>query len=366
MSHQMYLGDFSLAVVNRTGAYYVCKEIVDSLPDFFAAVRYWRFFRKTPPPQSFLLKLAARAMMMEIRFLRGKPLLRWPVPSQSKNLPRLFFDPLYVLRCDLKPHDIVLCHDVGPISHRDLFSNSVSGLYQEAYEKIRTVKPGMVFVSDASKNAFIDLFGGEYRFLRTIRLFTRVSAVDGDEDPVPSLSRPFTLSVGALEKRKNYERIVSAFAQSGLAEKGVSHVICGPRGHGNESIVEAVNKTPGVHLLGRVSDSQLRWLYNNADGFVLPSLLEGFGVPAIEASYKGLVSVVSAGTAQEEAIGSNGICVDPLDVHQIAGSFRRLMNMSADEKQTISENAAAFARAWTVEDYHAAWRKLLTTNGQDA
>lgn len=365
MSHQKYLADFSLAVVNRTGAYFICKEIVDSLPDYFEAVRYWRFFRQNTPVQNLALKVMARAMMAEIRSLRGSNVFQWPVPSRLKSLPKIFFDPLYVLRCRLDENDIVLCHDVGPVSHQDLFSGEVSRLYQEAYLKIKACGPGMVFVSNASKTAFADLYGDDYRFMKSVRLFTRIDAVDGPEEPVAGIEMPFTVSVGALEKRKNYERIIDAFAASGLADKGYSHVICGPRGHGNENILNAAENTKGVHMLGRVSDAQLRWLYNKAEGFVLPSLLEGFGVPAIEASYKGLVSVVSAGTAQEEAIGGNGLCVDPLSVDQIAESFRRLIDMSAEEKRTISEKAASFARSWTVEDYRNAWRQILATNGLD-
>ncbi len=364
MSHPVYLADFSLAVVNRTGAYYVCKDVIDHLPEFFPAIRYWRSFFKDTPPQNLSLKVKSRLMMAEISMLRGSGVFKWPVPAPYKSLPTLFFDPLYVLRNELHRDDIVMCHDVGPISHPELFDRHIGSLYREAYEKIKSIRPGMVFVSQASKTAFEDFFGADFRFKEVIRLFTREDAVDGATQSVPGINKPFILSVGALETRKNYERVIEAFQQSNLHDNGVSYVICGPRGFGHDQITRAAENTPGVHLLGRVSDEQLRWLYNHAEGFVLPSLLEGFGVPAIEASHKGLVSIVSAGTAQEEAIGSNGLCIDPLDVGEITDAMRQVVTMPPSDKEEMSKRAAAFARSWTAKDYRQAWRNLLETNGR--
>ena len=36
-----YVADFSLALINRTGAYYVCRDVVERLSHYFAATRYW-------------------------------------------------------------------------------------------------------------------------------------------------------------------------------------------------------------------------------------------------------------------------------------------------------------------------------------
>lgn len=363
MVQQQYLADFSLALVNRTGAYFISREIVDSLPEYFANIRYWRQFRQIPPTPGVQQKILGRVMMAELAKLRGSAAFQWPVPARYHDLPILFFDPLYALRSRLKREDIILCHDVGPLTHSELFESSTVGLYRDAYDKIQAVGPGIVFVSEASKNAFVKLFGNNFRFLKTIRLFTRQTAVDGPQKQPDNISQPFTLSVGALETRKNYERIIDAFAASGIAKNGMTHVICGPRGHGHESIAAKANSVEGIRLLGRVSDEELRWLYSNATGFVLPSLLEGFGVPAIEASHKGLVSVVSATSAQEEAIGGHGICVDPYDTADIAAGFKSLVTMPVGERQKTSEEAAQFARSWTVDNYREAWRGLLRNNG---
>lgn len=354
-----YICDFSLALVNRTGAFYVGKDLTEGLSDLFLTTRYWRFFRDTTPNYNLFWKIMGRLMLQETHSLRSAENFRVPVPTKYHDRPTVFCDPLYVLRADLKRDDVVLCHDVGPISHSFLFDARTSTLYHEAYEKIRNAKCGLVFVSQASCDAFTTYFGDDYRFLKAIPLFTRIQAVQGDQKRPLGLKTPFTLSVGAYETRKNYPRIIEAFAQSGLSEQGYSHVICGPRGHGSEYIVAVAEAHEQVHLLGRVSDAELRWLYANASGFVLPSLLEGFGVPVIEAAYRGLPSVVSANTAQQEAVNGHAICVDPMSVEEIAEGFRKIVALSVDERQDMVDAGVAHAKGWTREDYLAAWRDVL-------
>jgi hypothetical protein len=59
----LYLGDFSLS--NRTGAYYICRDILRGMPHLFSEVRYWRFaFRKEP--SGIVQKLLGRAVLLEL------------------------------------------------------------------------------------------------------------------------------------------------------------------------------------------------------------------------------------------------------------------------------------------------------------
>ncbi len=125
--------------------------------------------------------------------------------------------------------------------------------------------------------------------MQTVAQYVRPGVVSGAVEQYPSIDRPFLLTVGALERRKNHLRVIEAYAKSGLHARGISYVFCGARGIGAEEILKKAAETPGVKALGFVTEPQLRWLYLNAAGFVLPSLLEGFGLPPIEAAQRGLV-----------------------------------------------------------------------------
>ena len=355
---KQYLADFSLALINRTGAYYVCRDVVDRLPEFFAGIRYWRFVLSRRP-DGLLRKLMARAMLLEISRLGASERLPRLGRNGLARLPTLFFDPLYVLRAKVEERDIVLCHDVGPITHTGLFEPATTELYREAYGIIKQARPGMVFVSEASRDEFAKLYGSDYRFMKVIPLYVRNGLTLGDEKAPPGVTEPFLLTVGAMEIRKNYHRTIPAFAASGLHEKGYSYVFCGPRANNSETIETLAAATPGIVRFGYLSDAELRWLYRRAAGFVLPSLLEGFGVPVLEACKYGLLPIISQDGAQREAAGEGAILVDANSVDSIAAGMNMLADMPGDERQRRRELVRAHADSLSEKTYIIRWSELL-------
>jgi glycosyltransferase involved in cell wall biosynthesis len=360
MMSKQFVADFSLALINRTGAYYACRDIVRCLPQFFSAIRYWRLFLGNEP-RGLTRKLLGRAMLLELSKLTFTEALARPREPRVMGAPMLFFDPLYVLRTRLEARDIVLCHDVGPITHPELFDATTRQLYQTAYERIRAIGPGMVFVSYASRSAFESSIKASCRFQRVIPLYVRAALNEGSRQSVAGIRAPFLLTVGGLEKRKNHLRIIEAFIASGLRERGYSYVFCGPRGNSAQEVGELAKTVPGVHNLGYLGDAELRWLYSKAAGFVLPSLLEGFGLPALEAAQYGLVSIVSAGGAQEEAVGGGAVLVDPTSVADIVAGMQRLVSMRAPERKQRLASASQLAEHLSQGRYLAQWAELLAS-----
>lgn len=354
-----YEADFSLALINRTGAYHLAHDLVHNLHDHFAAIRYWRI-ATTHEPQGAIRWFLGKAMLRELDY-RAKAGGSRRVHARWNAPPILFLDPLYVLRRGLTRDDIVLCHDVGPITHPALFNASTVHAYQLSYDAIARARSGIVFVSEASRGAFIERYGDDFRFLRTIPLYVRQGSELGDDTPPPGVSKPFLLTVGALEIRKNYLRIIEAFSRSGLVKRGYTHVICGPRGNSTALVEQMAAETPGVQALGYRSDAELRWLYRNASGFVLPSLLEGFGLPGLEAAKHGLLSLVSADTAQEEAVAGGAVLVNPLSIGSIAAGIQQLVDMTESERRAKVQTALQRARELTLDLFLQRWSNLLMT-----
>jgi glycosyltransferase involved in cell wall biosynthesis len=98
--------------------------------------------------------------------------------------------------------------------------------------------------------------------------------------------REFFLSVGTLEPRKNYERLLSLAAEAGRMGSTCLFVIAGRAGWGD--IVEAIKTAPtNVIWLPFASDEELRWLYRRCRGYVALSHAEGFNMPLVEAGQAG-------------------------------------------------------------------------------
>lgn len=346
----------SLSILNRTGAYHIAKDLCREFVPGHAGVRYWRL--GSFAPEGLVRKVVARLMMLEINWLGDSEsfLIRDRVDGRGV---RLFLDPLYVLRSRLTENDIVLCHDVGPLSHGELYDQRTCTSYRLAYEKIRRARPGIVFVSNFSASRFEFLFGSDFRFLKTIPLYLRTELFDGQADAVPGVDGPFFLTVGAFETRKNQVTALKAYRDGGFHNRGVRYVLCGSRGDGHSNIAALAESIPGVRLMGYVPDTQLRWLYANAEAFVLPSYLEGFGMPALEAAYMGLLPIVSADSALVEAVGGMCAPVRPESPSSIAGAMLDALSRSPEEKAETSRLLRRIASVATKDRYLRQWRELL-------
>lgn len=351
------LADCSLSLINRTGAHYIVQELTHSLGHHFSYIRRWRLLSERLP-EGLVRKILGRMMLKELGLLRDSSILQWPEPRVD-SMRRLFMDPLYVLRSELTTADIVLCHDIGPLTHQSLFSPSVSKLYELAYGKIQKAKPGIVFVSATTSKAFVELFGTDYRFLQTIPLYVRSSSAVGEARKPLGIEGKYILTVGALERRKNQVNAIRAYHATGLAREGIGYLLCGSRGEGSSEILEEANRTPGVKVLGYIDDAELRWLYRNALAFLLPSLLEGFGMPALEVASFGVIPIVSANSALEEAVGGLGISVDPISVSDIAKGIESACEMPTADRKACSEALIKHAASYSPDRFLSAWDALL-------
>ena len=105
----------------------------------------------------------------------------------------------------------------------------------------------------------------------------------------------------------------------------------------------------GGRLLGRVSDAELDGLLAGALALVLPSHLEGFGFPPLEAALCGTPSIVSDLPVLRETLGDDGaLFVPPGDDSALAAAIGRLRDDAA-LRGAIAEQAFARARAHTWE-----------------
>ncbi|MBV9994428.1 MAG: glycosyltransferase family 4 protein [Caulobacteraceae bacterium] len=350
--------EFSLALHDKTGKYFHGRDLIEVTSDLLHRQLFWRLALDSVPG-GLTAKVIGRLLSLEVNAR-----VRWAAfdrltPRQRRRRPVAHMDPFTTLLHRLSSRDLVLCHDVGPLTHPGLFDRPVTAAYRKAYAEITDVGPHMVFVSRASQTAFHELFDGAFASSRVIYPPLRSEIMAAKQSPAPGVAKPFLLTVGGLGARKNQKRAIEAFQRSGLAARGVGYVLCGGREPGHEAIIEAARRTPGVRLLGFVSDPVLNWLYAHAAGFVLPSLLEGFGVPVAEAIARGLTPLVSAGGVLHEVAGDGALLVDPGDADDIAGAMRRLVEMPAPEAERRRSQLADSIRRFTPQAFANAWRDAI-------
>jgi glycosyltransferase involved in cell wall biosynthesis len=139
----------------------------------------------------------------------------------------------------------------------------------------------------------------------------------------------FILFVGTLQPRKNLVRLIEAFDTIADADPEISLVLAGGRGWKMDEIDRAITASrhrARILLPGHVPDPDLPALYSGAAALALPSLYEGFGLPALEAMACGTPVLVSNRGSLPEIGANAAVIVDPLDAASIASGLRQVLD----------------------------------------
>jgi glycosyltransferase involved in cell wall biosynthesis len=162
-------------------------------------------------------------------------------------------------------------------------------------------------------------------------------------------ARPFVLCLGRNHKHKNVAlawRIARA-----LDAMGLDLYLAGQL---SQQVLTGLGPMPhNLRLLGRVSDDDLAKALATARCFLLPSYIEGFGLPAVEAMVRGCPVLASTAPALPEVCGDAALYAEPDDVEAwIAG----IAQLSTDRQLRDRIVAAGYRRANAYS-----WRRVAET-----
>ncbi len=96
-----------------------------------------------------------------------------------------------------------------------------------------------------------------------------------------------------------------------------------------EKLIAELGITDIVHSSSGLTDSELAELLSSAEVACIPSLYEGFSLPAVEAMASGTPIVASRAGALPEVVGADGECarlVEPADVHELTSVLGELLD----------------------------------------
>ncbi len=299
---------------------------------------------------------------------------RAPLPIEAlAGAADVFHSPDFSLPPVARAHTVVTIHDLAFITNPECALPSLREYLLRVTPRAVRRANRIIAVSQRTADDLVALMGAPREKITTIYL-----GVDPGLQPVKDLARlaevanlyglrgPFVLAVGTIEPRKNYERLIQAFAKIVGAPGAPTHlVIVGRKGWLYESVFETLELArlgDSVRILEHISDSDLAVLYSMASALVTPSLYEGFGIPPVEAMAYGLPVVVSDGGSLPEVVGDAGLVVPARDVDALAGA---LLRIAGDEalREELSRRGRERARLF---DWTAAARVTLDVYRQAA
>ena len=156
------------------------------------------------------------------------------------------------------------------------------------------------------------------------------------------------LFVGTLEPRKNVGTLLDAYARVLAKRPGMPPLVLA--GRATAAAAEWLARIERAPLAGRVThlgyvpDARREELYRSARVLVMPSLDEGFGLPALEAMSAGVPVVVSSRGSLPEVVCGAGAEVDPTDTAALADAIERA---AVDDEWAARAAHAGLARART-------------------
>jgi glycosyltransferase involved in cell wall biosynthesis len=239
----------------------------------------------------------------------------------------LFHAPHYVVPFTRVPV-VVTIHDLIHLRHGNPLARSYArAMIGRAVRRSRRV----IAVSEAVRSEIAAHFGHAEKIAVTPE---GVDAALLRGAPAPSPGHYF-LSVGNDKPHKNVDRLAQAFERVAGAEL----ILAG-------GTFDRFRNRNGIVVTGFVPTERLAALYRGAIALVMPSLEEGFGLPALEAMACGTAVITSNAAALVELTGDAALHVDAQSIDSIAAAMTRLMNDEALRASMI-ERGRARANAFT-------------------
>jgi glycosyltransferase involved in cell wall biosynthesis len=250
--------------------------------------------------------------------------------------PDVVFSPTHYLPRFTTIPRVIAVMDVSYLSYPELFRKE--DLHKLVHWTAYSVRHAerIITISEFSKRAIIEAY-----HVPDDRVTVAYPALTDWQNKLPMATTKTTrntphryiLTVGTLQPRKNFTRLIEAFAK--LKDTDTSLIIVGKKGWLYEEILTAPRRfgvENRVKFMDFVPDDALPDLYKNAACFVLPSLYEGFGLPVLEAMSYGIPVVVSNISSLPEIAGDAGIYVEPESVESITRGLETALTEKATDR----------------------------------
>ncbi|MBU2508768.1 glycosyltransferase family 4 protein [Patescibacteria group bacterium] len=256
-------------------------------------------------------------------------------------------------------HTVVTVHDVGFHHLPQLYKKRQVHIHEAAMNEIKNRVQRIITVSEYSKQQISESYGIDPSRIRVTfngvdhKLYRPLTDIAAIENTLRryNLSKPFFITIGRLEAKKNILNLIRAF-DSFKTQHGVGDphklVLVGAPGFGYEEIKRAIKSSKyqsDIFELGYVSELDLPALLNAADALIHPSWYEGFGIPPLMAMACGCAVISSNATSLPEVIGPDaGLYFKPGESEQLCAAMSRLVSESGLKEQLKSSGVTRAAK----------------------
>lgn len=219
---------------------------------------------------------------------------------------------------------VVLIHDTIPLDHPEYTRAGQSARFRERLVAVLGQADLVLTISQASRADVLRwrkaLHLPERAPVAAVPIGTRLAAADPAAIPAGlDLSRPFFVSIGTIEPRKNHALLLDAWhelARRLPPERLPQLLIIGRRGWENQETFARLDALPAggpIRELNGLTDGAVAALLERSHGLLMPSRAEGFGLPLTEAAARGVPVICAPLPAAREVLGGYARYLPPDD-----------------------------------------------------
>ncbi|MES2618644.1 MAG: glycosyltransferase family 1 protein [Bacteroidota bacterium] len=345
---------------NRTGLGNYSRDLVNGLCKYYTEHHYYLFDKH---PDLTLLPANAEAITP-----RANGLL-WRSLGMARDIERYQLDVFHGLSNELpltqiqgNTKKIVTIHDVIYRLFPEQYAWLDRTIYHQKTKLAIKHADTIIATSKATANDLIRLYNADEKKVSVVYQTCSdnhwqtydSSTLDAFKNKY-SLSHAFVLYVSSFQTRKNHLQLLKGLKASG--NKNIRLVLAGRIGETFEVCNDYVNNndlSSQVILLTDISQAELPLLYRSAQSFIYPSMIEGFGIPMIEAACAGLPMAVNNIPVFREIAPDNNLYFDTIEIASISKVLEDLTTMQkSDYSNHLRLFTAQFATETTMQIYTA-------------
>lgn len=221
---------------------------------------------------------------------------------------------------------VVTLYDLIPYTHPQYLTPPMRIYWKLCARRNLEVADHIVSISQASKDVAVQQCG-----IPEEKITVAYPGVDDRFRPVDEttiidlyklLPHEYVLFVGSIDPRKNIPMIIRTMKK---VAPDVPLVIASGGGWMTEEVETAAGECGNVRFLGYVPDRILPALYSHALMLVWPSVVEGFGLPPLEAMACGCPVITSNCSSLPEVVGDAALTINPESNDQLSEAIAMLM-----------------------------------------
>lgn len=265
-------------------------------------------------------------------------------------------------------HDLTLLKTYNSDKNWLIFhSKQFVGKY--VFKKVLQDNDHIIAVTEFTKKEVRELLPIEDKKISVIYEASDVARVAPKKVDLPF--RKFILYVGQQSDYKNIRRLGDAHQILMAKYPDVGLVLAGKKTSShitNEAYFDS-KKYKNIVFTDFVSDAQLSWLYSHTTAYVFPSLMEGFGLPGLEAMEYGTPVVSSNASCLPEVYGQAAHYFTPTDTSDIAEAIDQVLS---DDKLRTRLSKAGYKQikkySWkkAAKQTHDVYEKVLKSSPEQS